>query len=120
MNDDDQTLETSGIKKPDLQVITDEIQQAYTDSNAYGGAWRKRAHGGYANGRIRPLTVAAWAPFGGKKPQDITRGTVAVIHGYVSFPPSFRNTSRSRSQRFGHRKSRQKASGRSYPAANPV
>lgn len=39
--DDDQTLETSGVKKPDLEVITQEIQQAYTDSSIYGGRMRQ-------------------------------------------------------------------------------
>jgi len=35
--DANETLETTGIKRPDLQRITAEIQQAYADSNIYAG-----------------------------------------------------------------------------------
>jgi hypothetical protein len=68
MTDDDQTLETSGVKKPDLQVITDEIQQAYTDSNTYGGRMAQARAWWMCEWPNQTVDGRRWAPEGSKQP----------------------------------------------------
>src|SRR5712675_770206 len=65
--DANETLETTGIKKPDLQRITTEIQQAYADSNIYAGRMAQVRSWWMCEWPNQTVDGRRWAPEGSKQ-----------------------------------------------------
>ena len=64
---DDQTLETSGTKKPDLQKIITEVQQSQSDSTAYGNRMQNVRGWWQCEWPYQTVDGRRWAPSGSKQ-----------------------------------------------------